>query len=346
MRYLSQLIKTSVVLLGVALTVWSPATISTPTTIPPAVAPTNTPTLTDALTLEPQGVGVFAIAITQDGEYAYLSFDLSEVVFKVRLEDLAIVAVADLTEYFPIECEDIALDASEEKLFVYTPTWQKLLVLDTQTMSVIHTISDISVIAMTRSQYGPFLITWGGGHMVKFVNTETYEVTEFEGENIFFKMIQESKYDQNQWYVVSGQPGRISVGIYDHEAKVWIYEVSIPLQDEGEAVFDFKVLPNEQKAYVATFGGWYPDFHAYGWLYSIDLVGGEVEVVPIDGGAMCLEASLDSRWLYVGTGWPSPTDHTINLLVIDTQSDEIAGQIYLAELHDTQTNDLQIETSS
>jgi len=343
MRYLSQLVKTSVVLLGVALTVWSPATISTPTTIPPTVAPTNTPTLTDALTLEPQGVGVFAIAITQDGEYAYLSFDLSEVVFKVRLEDLAIVAVADLTEYFPIECEDIALDASEEKLFVYTPTWEKLLVLDTQTMSVIHTISDISVIAMTRSQYGPFLITWGGGHMVKFVNTETYEVTEFEGENIFFKMIQESKYDQNQWYVVSGQPGRISVGIYDHEAKVWIYEVSIPLQDEGEAVFDFKVLPNEQKAYVATFGGWYPDFHAYGWLYSIDLVGGEVEVVAIDGGAMCLEASLDSRWLYVGTGWPSPTDHTINLLVVDTQSDEIAGQIYLAELHDTQTNDLQID---
>lgn len=343
MRYLSQLIKTSVVLLGVALTVWSPATISTPTTIPPAVAPTNTPTLTDALTLEPQGVSVFAIAITQDGEYAYLSFDLSEVVFKVRLEDLAIVAVADLTEYFPIECEDIALDASEEKLFVYTPTWQKLLVLDTQTMSVIHTISDINVIAMTRSQYGPFLITWDSGQIVRFVNTETYEVTEFYDDQIGFMMIQESNYNQGQWYVVSGQPGRISVGIYDHEAKVWIYEVSIPLQDEGEAVFDFKVLPNEQKAYVATFGGWYPDFHAYGWLYSIDLVGGEVEVVPINGGAMCLEASLDSRWLYVGTGWPSPTDHTINLLVVDTQSDEIAGQIYLAELHDTQTNDLQID---
>jgi DNA-binding beta-propeller fold protein YncE len=303
---------------------------------------------TDTPASEPQGFSPFAIAITQDGEYAYIGFDLSEVVFKVRLEDLTVEAVADLTEYFPIESEDIALDASEEKLFVYTPTWEKLLVLDTQTMSVIHTIDDIGVIAMTRSQYGPFLITWNSGQIVRFVNTETYEVTEFYDDQIGFMMIQESNYNQGQWYVVSEQPGRISVGIYDHEAKAWIYEVSIPLQDEGEVVFDFKVLPNEQKAYVATFGGWDPEFHAYGWLYSIDLVAGEVKVIPIDGGATCLEASPASRWLYIGTGWPVPQGS--NLLVIDTQSDNIVGQIFFGRTEKgnyyTQMNDLQIDPAN
>lgn len=293
----------------------------------------------------PQGFSPFAIAITEDGEYAYLSFDGSEVVFKVRLEDLAVEAVADLSEYFPIECQDIALDASEEKLFVYTPAWRKLLVLDTQTMSVVHTIDDIGVIGITRSQYGPFLITWDGGSTVKFVNTETYEVTEFTDDGMFFVMIQESKHDQGQWHVVSRESGEFIVGIYDHEARARSFAVSIPLHDGDEGNFDLKVLPNEQKAYVSTFGGWYPEYHAYGWLYSIDLVGGEVKVVPIDGGAMCLEASPDSEWLYVGTGWPIPNVN--NLLVVDTQSDNILGQIYLGQTkygsHYTQMNDLRID---
>jgi DNA-binding beta-propeller fold protein YncE len=128
---------------------------------------------------EPQGLSPIAIAITQNGEYAYIGFDLSEVVFKVRLSDLAIVAEADLSEYFPIESENIVLDESEAKLFVYSPTWQKLIVLDTQTMSVTHTIEDIGLIGMFQSKYGPYLITWSGGTSVKFVNTETYKVTEF-----------------------------------------------------------------------------------------------------------------------------------------------------------------------
>ncbi|MCK4221832.1 MAG: hypothetical protein KAX25_03095, partial [Dehalococcoidia bacterium] len=292
----------------------------------------------------PQGFSPFAISITQDGEYAYIGFDLSEVVFKVRLEDFTVEAVAELCEYFPMACENIALDASEEKLFVYTPTWRKLLVLDTQTMSVVHTIDDIGVIGMTRSQYGPFLITWDGGPTVKFVNTETYEVTEFTDDGMFFVMIQESKHDQGQWYVVSrgpGHSGEFTVGIYDYETRAWSYSVSIPLQDEGEDPFDFKVLPNEQKVYVATLGGWYPEYHAYGWLYAIDLVGGGVKVVPIDGGALCLEASPDSQWLYVGTGWPMPNDAN-NLLVVDTQSDDIVDQIYLGRTY-TQMNDLQID---
>ena len=66
-----------------------------------------------------QGFSPFAISVTQDGKYAYIVFDLSEFVFKVLLEDLTVEAVADLTEYFPIESEDIALDVSEEKLFIY-----------------------------------------------------------------------------------------------------------------------------------------------------------------------------------------------------------------------------------
>jgi YVTN family beta-propeller protein len=300
----------------------------------------------------PQGFSPFAIAITEDGEYAYIGFDLSEVVFKVRLEDLTVEAVADLSEYFPIECEDIVLDVSEEKLFVSTLTWRKLIVIDTRTMSVVHTIDDIGGIfnqAITRSRYGPFLITWDGGNTVKFVNTETYEVTEFTDDGMSFMMIQESKYDQSQWYVVSGGPLGFSVGIYDYEVKAWNYSVPISLQDEGERIHDFKVLPNEQKAYVATLGGWYPEYHAYGWLYAIDLVGGEVKVVPIDGGAMCLEASPDSQWLYVGTGWPMPNDAN-NLLVVDTQSDDIVDQIYLGRNKYgnpyTQMNDLQIDLAN
>ena len=292
----------------------------------------------------PQGFSPFAISITQDGEYAYIGFDLSEVVFKVRLEDLTVEAVADLSEYFPIQCGDIALDSTEEKLFVHSASWRKLLVLDTQTMSVVHTIDDIGANGITRSQYGPLLIIWDGGNTVKFVNTETYEVTEFTDERIGFLEIEESKSDQGQWYVVTQRAEGWIVGIYDYEAKVWNYSVSIPLQAEGEGPFDFKVLPNEQKAYVATVGGWYPEYHAYGWLYSIDLVGWEVKVVPIDGGAMCLEASPDSRWLYVGTGWPMPSDVN-NLLVVDTQSDDIVDQIYLGRTY-TQMNDLQIDPAN
>ncbi|MGY5875231.1 MAG: hypothetical protein RTU30_05755, partial [Candidatus Thorarchaeota archaeon] len=241
-----------------------------------------------------QGFSPFGIAITNDGEFAYVSFDLSEHVFKVRLDNLTIEAVADLSEYFPLECELITLDASEEKLFIYSPSWRKLLVLDTHTMSVIHTIDDIGIFGFTQSQHGPFLITWDGGITVKFINTETYVITEFTEDRIGFLGIQESKYNQSQWYVVTENEGFWEVGTYNYESKIWNCSISA-MQDENESPFDFKVLPNEQKAYVASFGGWHPDGHAYGWLYAFDLVGGEVKVVPIDGGAMCLEASSDNQ---------------------------------------------------
>lgn len=307
---------------------------------------------------QPQGDSPFAIAITKDGEYAYLSFGLSEDIFKVRLEDLAVVAVVDLSEYFPIECQHIALNGSEEKLFVYTPTWDKLIILDTQTLSVIHTIDNISINGMTLSQYGPFLITWDGGSTVRLVNTESYEITEITDNSIGFFQIQESKSDQGHWYVVNhNNPEGWIIGIYDYAEKVWNYSVSLPLQDTGHGFSALQVLPNGQKAYLAAIGGWYPDYHSYGWLYSVDLVGGEVNVVPIDGGVMCLEASPDSQRLYVGTGWPltltndgRPLPNPNNLLVVDTASDSIVGPIPLGRNKYgwayTQMNDLQIDPTN
>jgi hypothetical protein len=138
-----------------------------------------------AANAESQGLSPFDIELTKDGQYAYLGFDLSEVIFKVRLTDLAIVASADLSSYFPMESENIALDASEKKLFVYARTWRKLLVLDTDTMSLVHTIDDIGIIGMVRSQFGARLMTWGGGGTVKFVDTDTYAETQVELDDLF-----------------------------------------------------------------------------------------------------------------------------------------------------------------
>ena len=297
----------------------------------------------------PQGFSPFAIAITKDGKYAYVGFDLAEVVFKVYLDNLTVEAVADLSKYFPMESEHIALDASEKKLFVNSATWQKLLVLDTQTMSVIHIIDNISVTGMFLSQYGPFLIIWDGGNTVKFVNTETYEVINFTEERIGFLKIQESKYNRDKWYVVTqeGPEGPWVFGVYDYKVKDWTNKISFASQING-SISDVRVLPNGQKAYLATMGGWYPEYHAYGWLHSIDLVGWQVKIVPIDGGALCLEASPDSQQLYVGTGWPIPSEN--NLLVVDTKSDNIANQIYLGHnrygWHYTQMNRIQIDSAN
>ncbi len=298
---------------------------------------------------QPQGFSPNAIEVTKDGQYAYLGFDLSEVIFKVRLTDLSIVATADLSAYFPIECGHIALDASEKKLFVYTPTWRKLLVLDTETMSLIHTIDDYGLIGMFRSQFGSCLITWGGGPTVQFVNTDTYAVTQQIDDNLFFIKIQEHKDDETKWYVVTqglpGGQGPLTVGLYDHVAKSWSNSVTFPLQATPEGIFGFRVLPNGSKAYVATIGGWYPDYHAYGWLYAVDLVAKQAKVVSIDGGANCLETNPAGTRLYVGTGWPQP--NTNNLLVVDTTSDSIVGSIPLGQniygWPYTQMNNLQID---
>jgi hypothetical protein len=214
---------------------------------------------------------------------------------------------------------------------------------------VVYTIDNVQAEGIIRSQYGPFLIIWDGGNTVKFVNTRTYEVTEFTDESIGFLQIQESKSDQGQWYVVTQRPEGWIVGLYDHEEKVWNVSVSIPLQDEGEGVLDLTVLPNERKAYAAVWGGFYLDPHGYGWLYSIDLVEWGVEALPIDGGAWSLETSPDSQWVYVGTNWPKPTDVN-NILVVDTQSDTIVGSIRLGKIENrssfTEIRDLQINPAN
>jgi YVTN family beta-propeller protein len=183
---------------------------------------------------------------------------------------------------------------------------------------------------------------------LNFINTDTFEVTEFTDNAMFFMKIRESRFDPNLWYVVSGKgpwPSGVDVGVYNHKSKVWQQSISLPLQTENEGFSDFKVLPNEQKAYIASFSGWYPGTHAYGWLYCIDLAVGEVTVVPIDGSAGGLESSADGLRLYIGTGWPIP--NTNNLLVLDTQSDEIVDQISLGQTKYkwpyTQMNHLQLD---
>lgn len=57
----------------------------------------------------PQGLSPFALAVTEDGKYAYISFSLSEFIFKVRLENLTVEAWADLSDYYPIEVWYITL---------------------------------------------------------------------------------------------------------------------------------------------------------------------------------------------------------------------------------------------
>lgn len=302
------------------------------------------------LSSQPQGASPFAIEITKDGQYAFLSFDLSEVIFKVRLSDLSTVAITDLSAYFPIECEHISLDTTEKKLFIYSPTWRKLLVIDTGTMNLIYTIDNYDLIGMVLSQFGSRLITWNGGNIISFVDTETYSVTENKDHSVGFLKIQECPFDPNKLYVAtqSWPMGPWTVGTYDYISKSWSNSVSVPLQSTGEGIFDFHVLSNGQKAYVAAFGGWNQDYHSYGWLYAFDLANKQANVVPVDGGALCLESNPDGTRLFVGTGWPQPD--TNNLLVVDTVSDSIVGSIPLGQTiygwRHTQMNDLQIDPSN
>ncbi len=292
-------------------------------------------------------MGPYPLAITRDGQYAYVSMVLSPAIFKIRLSDMVIVGAADLSAYWPLESWCISLDASEDRLFVQVPVWRRLLVMDTHTMSVVHSIDDIGAIGMVRSRADSSLITWDGGSTVSLVNTDTYSVTRFVDDQTHFKQIRASETDPDLWFVVSQMTEiSLTVGLYDPASKGWRSRVSVPLQQGvGEGIFDLRVLPNEQKAYLATFGDWYPDYHAYGWVYAIDLAGGQVEAIPIDGGAFWLEAGLDSRSLYVGTGWPMP--NTNNLLVVDTGLDVVIGTIPLGRnLYGwprTQINDLLID---
>jgi len=296
-----------------------------------------------------QGMGPTTIAATKDGKYAYIGFHLSDVVFKVRLANLAVEAAADLSDYFPLQCYHAVLDASEKKLFVHSASWRRLLVLDTQTMSVVHTIDNIGAQGIIRSQRGPFLIAWDGGNTVKFINTETYEVTEFTDNRIGFIQIEESKSDQDKWYVATQEGDQWVVGIYDYKAKAWIHTTTVQ-QGEFSGIQDLIILPNERKLYAAVWGGCYPEnqTHGYGWLFSVDLTGWQVKVIPIDGNEWSLEATPDGRWVYVGADWPKPSNAN-NIQVVDTQTDAIVGSIDLGKLarpQFTSVLDLQIDPAN
>jgi DNA-binding beta-propeller fold protein YncE len=100
-----------------------------------AIAATLAAQSTETPSPKPQGMGPTIIANTEDGKNAYVGFHLSDTIAKVRLADLTVEAVADLSQYFPLQCYRMALDASEKKLFVHSASWRKLIVLDTQTLS-------------------------------------------------------------------------------------------------------------------------------------------------------------------------------------------------------------------
>ena len=321
----------------------------------PATIPMPTPSLSPMKSLassEPmlQGMGPTTIATSEDGKYAYIGFHLSDVVFKVLLANLTIEAAADLSDYFPLQCYHTVLDASGRKLFVHSASWRKLLVLDTQTMSVVHTIDNIGAQDIIRSQHGPFRIAWDGGNTVKFIDTETYEVTELTDNRIGFIRIEESKSDQDKWYVATQEGDRWVVGIYDHKVRAWVHMITVVPQGEISGINDLMILPNERKLYAAVWGGYYPEIqtHGYGWLFSVDLTGWRVNFIPIDGGEFTLETSRDSQWVYVGANWPKPTN-TNNIQIVSTETDTMVGSIDLSKLprpQFTEVRDLQIDPAN
>jgi len=265
-----------------------------------------------------QGMGPTTIAVTDDGRYAYVGFHLSDVIFKVRLADFTTEAVVDLTDYFPLQCYHIVLDASGRKLFVHSSSWRRLIVLDTETMSVIHTIDNIGARDIIRLRNSS-LIAWDGGNTVKFINTETYEVTELTDRQMWFIQIVESRSAEDEWYVVSQEGNTWNVGAYRHGTRSWVRNVTIPPQGEMSDVNDLVVLPNEKKLYATVWGGYYPETqtHGYGQLLSVDLTGWNFTFIPIDGGEFTLETSPDGQWVYVGANWPKPIN-TNNIQIVSS----------------------------
>ena len=292
-----------------------------------------------------QALGPSSIAITENGQYAYVGFMGSENVIKVRLEDFSIDKVADLTEYFPIMTYYIFLDDSEEKLLVNNKSRREMYVIDTQTMKVVHTIYNIGSGDIIQSQFGPSLIAWEG-NSVKTINTETYEVTEIL-HPISFLGIRESKQNERHWYIITQNSDGWIFGTYDYEAMVLMDTlITFPL-DSYLGILDYKVLEDEQKAYLGAWGGFYPEGnHSYGWFYSIDLANQDVNKIAVDGAVFSLEISPDKRWIYLSTDHPWPDD-TNNILVFDTQSDTIVSQIHLPKYKGiwpyTEIRDVQLD---
>lgn len=284
-----------------------------------------------AATIDLQGMGPSSIATTANGEFIYVGFFLSETVFKVRSNDLQIMSVADLSEYFPSQSYHIVLDATEQKLFVHCASWRKLLVLDTQTMSVVKSIENIDAQGMLRSVHGPYLLIWNG-NVVKYINTNTLEVTDFVDARIGFLQIQESKTDSSKWYVatVEGPDAQWKVGLYNNTSKTWVQSIYIQRKGATPCIMDMKISPGEQKLYVAIIGGNYAEYHSYGWVYAIDLIRATLEKeVSVDGGVWSLAVRPDGQQMYLGTHMPIP--NTNNILAYDCTADTIIGAFRLGK---------------
>lgn len=305
--------------------------LSTPTNKNPTESSmTSQPTKAPSFRVKTQGFSPFGLAITKDGKYAYVSFDLSEKIMKIQLSDFSVVAETDLSDYFPIEAELIALDNSETELFVYSSSWKKLLVLDTSNFQIKKSIEDIQIVGMLPSKFGSDLITWGGGPVITVINTETIEATQKSFEHNFILKLAEKPDNPDLWYLAIGNgPGitETKFGLFNNKTHEWLQQVTLPKEVTPSSISSLIVLSNQQKAYISTFEGWYPDYHAYGSLVSINLADMTTNIIPIDGGAGGLEKSKDDQKLYIGTGWPKPDDK--NILVLDTQKDEIIDSAHL-----------------
>jgi DNA-binding beta-propeller fold protein YncE len=282
----------------------------------------------------PQGLSPSGIATTKDGQYAYIVCGGSEIVYRVRLADLMVVGYSDLSLYFPLEAGRVpaaVLDRGENRLLIYSYSWRRLIVLDAGTLAVARTVDDIDIIGMFLSQHTGQLVTWDGGGVVRFWDTETFAVTEHRGDGLFFLRIRESRTDPTVWYVVfATAPGSQlgSFGVFNHVTGAMQGVVPLARQHPEEYPIDLCVLPHERKAYIGTFGGWYATgFRGFGWLHTVDLAASSSAVQPVDGGAFQLAASPDSRTLYVGSG--SPVPNTNNLLVVDTSSNAVTGRVNL-----------------
>jgi hypothetical protein len=217
-----------------------------------------------------QGFSPYGMAVTRDGRYAYLSFDLSAFVLKVRLSDMTVVASADFSRYFPLKCRAIALDAGETKLFLHDGILGRLLVLNAATLQEIRMIGGLVTGGeLVRSRWGPNLILACGD--VYLINTDTLEVTAHGNSPRGFSFVRESATDPAIWYAVAPGPEGTVIGTYDYKKALWSPKATVQPRTGQWSVDDFAVLPDGSKAYLAVLG---PFDQATGWLYVADLRSG------------------------------------------------------------------------
>ena len=314
---------------------------------PPAAAD-GPPALNSPAVAVRQGFSPFGMALTGDGRYAYLSFDLSPFVFKVRLSDMTVVASADFSRYYPLQCSSIALDAGESKVFLYDHTLGRLLVLDAATLQEIQMIGGFPTFPaeLVRSRWGPYLILVSG--WVWLLNTDTLEVTAL-GNSVALSHVRESATDSSLWYAVSSTPdGTTTIGTYDYKKALWSAKATVQHGSGDWGVHDFEVLPGGSKAYLAVLGPSLPNDQVTGWLYGVDLRSGTVTQQTVDGGALALTLNADGSRLYVGAGWPALVNGSGPLiLTVDTGTDAVSNVLQVGPQKFgwkcTQTNDLKLD---